>query len=415
MSVEFDPDAAATLRGEIRYVSVDNGFPGCRLRSVNVWGGGMVMMKSLQKLAAGLGAGLLGLGLTTAAVAGEAARVWARPSTASAVMLADMAACHDQAKSVQADPGSPNLEMPAPFDTPLGVAVNQLIWGGYETSKARRDFIPRCMRGRGYTAIALTDAEIAAFSLLKGPGAQGLWIESFYQGGDFADRLARANLPALPEARPEPFTYGALRIDPATLEPASGVVVRSGTLLRFKAGYRMAGKLRAPIVAPDHGAIRLAVGTPVRQALFPSNDRTSTATWWCVQRVCLTDDGANGWIVHLSTGVLWLPTDLDGQDSGRTGDLTLDVDFSGPPPPPLEGALVLRKVTDTVALVEIVATDGREWTSVWRKSLPLDGHGQASLPLWSRRLVLMRSGAGVTATLSTDGDGAALPYERAYE
>lgn len=258
--------------------------------------------------------------------------------------------------------------------------------------------------------------------------------ERFAAPADF--RILRDGSPDLPGApgeetdtdaidalAPTPFVIGAVKLDPAKLVPADGVVARGGALLSGQADYAVTARLakplnlRAPLIndtAPE-GLILHQVEFAVTS---PLGARSMTRIWcgpigvptiWSRERVtmCMRRGGPAGWEAFWPvTGRPWLGTTQSAGNIAALQARGLELEISPTPlMDPLGFRVELQRVTDTVATLRLVARRGDQDAVIL--SFPAEfENGVAVMPLWSHRLTLTRSGAGVTAALSPDGDGA---------
>ena len=221
---------------------------------------------------------------------------------------------------------------------------------------------------------------------------------------------------------PTPFVIGGVRIDPSALKSAEGVVGRGGMALSGQAEYAVTARLaqplnlRAPLIndtAPE--------GLIMHQLEFartsPLGARSMTRIWcgpigaptvWSRQRVtmCLRRGGPTGLEAFWpSTGRPWLGTT---QATGSVAALRAH-DFSVAPSPtslldPLGFRIDIQRITDTGTTLRLFVRHGDEDALIFTAT-PEFEDGTATLPLWTHRLRLTRSGGGLTATLTADGDG----------
>ncbi len=239
---------------------------------------------------------------------------------------------------------------------------------------------------------------------------------------DLAAALSDASAKAEDGLDPTPFVVGGVKLDPAALTIGEGVLGRGGVVLSGQAEYAVTGRmakplnLRAPLVndtAPE--------GLILHQLEFartsPVGARTMTRIWcgpigaptvWSRNRVtmCLRR-GLTGELEAFwpSTGRSWLGTTM------ATGSIAAlqARGFEIMPSPtslldPLGFRAEIQRLSDTAVTVRFIARKADEDAVVLAVTTEFED-GVATIPLWTHRLTLTRSGAGVTAALSHDGDG----------
>ena len=239
---------------------------------------------------------------------------------------------------------------------------------------------------------------------------------------DLANAVSEAAAEAEDELEPTPFVIGGVKLDPAALTVGEGVLGRGGVVLSGQAEYAVTGRLakplnlRAPLIndtAPE--------GLILHQLEFartsPVGARTMTRIWcgpigvptvWSRNRVtmCLRR-GLTGELEAFwpSTGRPWLGTT---QATGSVAALQARGFEIAPSPTslldPLGFRAEIQRLSETVVTVRFIARKGTEDAVVLAVTTEFED-GVATLPLWTHRLILTRSGAGVTAALTADGDG----------
>ena len=239
---------------------------------------------------------------------------------------------------------------------------------------------------------------------------------------ELAAALSEAAAEAEDELEPTPFVIGGVKLDPAALTVGEGVLGRGGVVLSGQADYAVTGRLtkplnlRAPLVndtAPE--------GLILHQLEFartsPVGARTMTRIWcgpigaptvWSRNRVtmCLRR-GLTGELEAFwpSTGRPWLGTT---QAMGSIAALQARGFEMAPSPTsllePLGFRVEIQRLSDTAVTVRFIARKGDEDAVVLSVTREFES-GAAAIPLWTHRLALTRSGAGVTAALTADGDG----------
>ena len=221
---------------------------------------------------------------------------------------------------------------------------------------------------------------------------------------------------------PTPFVIGGVKLDPAALTVGDGVLGRGGVVLSGQAEYAVTGRLakplnlRAPLVndtAPEGLILHLLEFARTS----PVGARTMTRIWcgpigaptvWSRNRVtmCLRR-GLTGELEAFwpSTGRPWLGTtqatgsiaalQARGFEIEKSPTSLLD---------PLGFRVEIQRLSDTAVTVRFFARKGDEDAVVLAVTTGFEG-GVATIPLWTHRLTLTRSGSGVTASLTADGDG----------
>jgi hypothetical protein len=340
--------------------------------------------------------------------------VWAKQGATGAAVAADVNSCTDAAHGLNG-----TSSVPVPITGMLASGVISALLAENATKEVRKRSIARCMHQAGYQVVPITAEEQAAFQASRAADRQK-WFDHLLGQSDFAQRIAAAAAaPTLPEAAPEPFTYGAIRLDPDALTAEAGVVRPGGAVLQGKIAYRRVARLVADVdLFPETGGrVRVRAGTPLSQAVFSEEDGTPRSYWCGIARVnnsdllpitlCARNDDA-GYFAILSRGPAWLTTGLNLSDnsSGKPGIYRLE---DLPTPDPLDLAVIVVRVSDRSILLDARVKKGHDTQSVWRKELPLGPSGEAVLPFWTHRLVLSRSNDGVTARFPADGDNRGWP------
>ncbi|WP_024353112.1 hypothetical protein [Brevundimonas naejangsanensis] len=221
---------------------------------------------------------------------------------------------------------------------------------------------------------------------------------------------------------PTPFVIGGVRLKPEAMTAGQGVISRGGVVLSGPAEYALTGRLsrplnlRAPLIndfAPE--------GMILHEVEFarttPLGARTMTRIWcgpigaptiWSSKRVtmCLRRGQSTPLEAFWpSTGRPWLGTTMS---SGAVGALpAYDFEIERSPSSllePLDVRAEIQRLTDAAVTLRIFARKGDEDALILVLS-PEFKDGEAAIPLWSHRLLLTRSDAGVTARFSADGDG----------
>ncbi|MFI4975111.1 MAG: hypothetical protein ACHP84_11280 [Caulobacterales bacterium] len=353
----------------------------------------------------------------------------AKPGGGYEAWKADLAQCHAVASRARIDdlpPGNSVFMGPVTGDmtTVVGATIAFALIGMVETSHQRRLAVTLCMRNLGYAVLPLTAQETAVYQQLSGSGLDG-WQKSFLEQ-DLTARMSAALTPAVPRLPPyrdEPLTQGGLKLDAGSLAPASGPVDAKGVVLTGKASRWRTAVLAEPFettagfidVAGAPGAVFYQADVrPQREPLLRQDGATwcgpvtQTATQGAPSRevYCFTgrDDGYE---VYQTSGYDWFggaygdgftlprfnkPIVLNERADDDLGPLDFEV-----------RAITIKH--DFVDLEGVVRRRGDE-VAVWDRRLKFDAGGSAVLPLWTRRLVLTRTGAGsLNAALDANGDG----------
>ena len=222
---------------------------------------------------------------------------------------------------------------------------------------------------------------------------------------------------------PTPYVIGALRFDPTQMTAQNGIIPRGGTMLTGKASYAVTGRLTkqlqmtAPLIRETAEA-----GTIMHQLEIIRSTELGTLTSnhvWC---------GAIGsgtiWsrkptikclAMSMRTGVLeanwpngstaWLATTDRFPAIVGTEAIDFDVEVSQTPIlPPVDVHFQLHRINANEAIVRVMASKDGEDVVVLQINAPFN-NGTATIPLWSHRLKLIRSGEGVSLEFTHDGDG----------
>lgn len=377
----------------------------------------MLGRKRGSRLAAGLAAAIV----TGAAPACADDIIWGRPGADAAAIQLDAAACLRESHlvGVMADMSRTSIT------TPGGQAVGMLFGAGFSAAlkpKAQASYAKSCMSGRGNLAVTLTPREAADLKAQSTPQARATWTDALYHSPDFATRLAALAppppLPPPPETPREAFTIGAVRLDPATLTVAGGELHPIQAILSGPITHRRTGRVTATQGFNGYG---VAQGLVVQAAVVQGPQ--GRQTYWCgkvskswpldgYSDHCLWSDGRDV-LVFPGRDASWLDRPTFNDEPGRQASASFSVtespdDLIGP----MAFGLYLEKVTDQGVRVTAQAALKGKFIDFWSADLPFDAEGRAVLPFWTHRLLLRRSGAGVTASLTPDGDGAgweALP------
>ena len=375
-------------------------------------------MKAFRSLSAAGVTLCLGAGAADAADA----HLWAKIGATRAGMEADLAACHAQAHDVPI-----RIQNAAFMANAVGGAIGgpiaTAIIAGAKKAEVETTFDRHCMRRHGYVWLPLTAREQKALGEQKTPEARAAWIDALYNS-DIVQRLDAAWKPAvppLPVALDEPFTYGALRIDPAAFTAATGEIGPGQTLLTGKAAHRRTARLKHAADAHLPVTMHADAGTVFFEAVYPT-DFEPTQTYWCgilhakygvrnratdFMGCILSND--TGYQLLPIPGEPWMmgPPDLDSGEEFKTAGTDFSMEES---PEDLLGEMDLNFTVKHVGaggvLLEADARKDGKSVLVWSGELRFDGKDEAVLPFWSHRLKIARKDKHVTAVLTPDGDGA---------
>lgn len=311
-----------------------------------------------------------------------------------------------------------------------GAAIAGLLIGAMEKDKARGRAEAFCLSNLGYGVVPLTAEEANAYGKLTG-GARDDFERAFL-AQDLLKRLEAVlapKVPPLPAYAEGPGVQGGLKVDLKSLKAADGPVAAEGVAATGRMMRWRTATLEAPFKS-DAGQIRIAVeaGTVFHQVDYrPQHSpllRTPGATWCGQARqttaaaaanapsqgtleiYCLTSQ-ADGYDLFRPTGFAWLagpyrdgfvlprlttPVVLRERESDDLGELRLEI-------------RVVEIRTRSVTLEGRALREGKS-VRLWTRRLEFDADGRATLPMWSHRLVLARSGdTAVVAVLEDQGDG----------
>lgn len=351
------------------------------------------------------------------AFAGGPDIVWAKAATPRIAMSAEHDACVREADTV-------GVELRAAYSQqlvdqgygPVGVLVVGSAVGGFfsavMTPGARANYVKSCMTGRGYQAIALSAAEKADRDARKTPEATAAWMDDFYGRPDIQQRLkdvagaADGAAPGLPQLKSEAWAFQGVRIDPATLTPSTGAAAPNSVVIKGKVTYRRMARVKAAV---DASSMRVAEGSTVYA--FASS---GGPTVWCGdmklgifgigRSYCARSDKDKIKLLTLATDNPFLQT-YEGSEASVSAE-SYQLDEQGVvPPEPMDFSITVRRIgAGGVSLVAQAMIKG-EMRDIWTGDMLFNDQGVAVLPFWGSRLTLTRSGDGVTAAFTADGDG----------
>lgn len=362
-------------------------------------------------VAAVIGALLLTPGV---ALAAKPIRVFSQLGKDLPGQMADETTCTDYAKGVAV----PGLPPPVPTGggaaAAAGAAFATGFLAGMEEARARRASYERCMRARGYTKVTLTAEEEVALKAAKKQPEREAWFAALLARSDLAQRIevARAEIIDLPT--PPEVAIGAqgLVFDLAQAKAVEGAVVEGGALATLPASHLATARL-----AIDYPVSNM-LGVNKRGeagAVFHAVSRGPYLTQWCgpfannsvqgkITMMGCIETAGDGFKVLNVGGEPWLAGDLFTGgfpvDDGPRLEASAD-DLIGP----VAVTIKLDKITKKGVRLSAVGERDGKTVRVWSGGGNFDAEGRLVTPLWTHRLVLTRSGEGVAAALSADGDG----------
>jgi hypothetical protein len=357
--------------------------------------------------------------LLSAASSAASAVVWVKAGAGAPTMEGDYQDCTDEAHLIGVQLNMSRTTVTAPG----GVLIGAVVGAGFSAAlspKAHSDYIKTCMEGRGYGGLALTGAEEADYGSQKTPEARNGWLQAFYATPDFAGRrdAVLAKLAGPPPSKPvppapsEPFTFGAIKMDPATLTVASGEVDGVRAVVSGPITHRTTGRVTK---ADGFSGWGVKTGLVVQKSVVSGPDGINQ-TYWCGQVSKAWPDGINdhclwagpgGVSIYPGRDTPWLDRPAFSDQPSRQTSASFAVeespdDLIGP----MEFGLYVEKVTTSYVRLVAEAKWNNKYVDFWAADLPFDDQGKAVLPFWSHRLTVTRAGSGVAAAFTKDGDGA---------
>jgi hypothetical protein len=382
------------------------------------------MRGATNPILAALSGAVLCLAGSSPSIAAESNFLWVRIGHSAAEMGAALEACKREAKSIEADHiPDPSQARLVNENGLLPVAINMLI-DAAETGKARKAYIDDCMLGRGFIAISLNSEDERQLETEATRDARLAWIDHFYERPDFKDRVAAAIAtghqagpgPRLLQAVDEPMMAGPFHLNIADLTVSSGVIAEGQTVLAGRAGHRRTARVAADVDFRDSIHFHLAVGSILHEVVADGRQGRKQ-TYWC---------GLIGGTVlwrkaqynHCVWGAgnelrMWFNAGdpyIDGQpEAGDDMDIPSSTVYALEPSPtdllgPIDFRLVVKHIGRGGITLEAVA-DHNGPHLAWTSDVLFDDDGHAVLPFWTHRLIFTRSGNGVIALLTSDGDG----------
>jgi hypothetical protein len=347
--------------------------------------------------------------------------VWAKSGVNGTSAIADFDACTLKSKDIH-----PGLD-------PDQVATYQAATGGgvipglvlamaisAANTQAQHHYVARCMRLLGYGRLSLDRPEVILSDTARTSAQRAALLETLYASSSFPARLAQATRPIvhLPPAADEPLIYQAYRFDPAAMSASPGVVTK-GVALSGPAGHRATASLAKGVEESTHN-LRLKAGTVLQELVVPGPDG-ALRNYWCwispfgLGNVshCFRDEAGDYYVTDgpLISGrsILLMPPPGGGEGEGFSDvDVVIEKsaqDLIGP----ADMVFSVRKIGDDGVTLVATAAAGKQKFTIWARTLSFNANGDAILPFWTHRLVLHKSGDGVTVVFSADGDGTPLP------
>lgn len=227
------------------------------------------------------------------------------------------------------------------------------------------------------------------------------------------------------ETAPEPaatrMVFGPVLFDPVKMTATPGSVGRRGVLATGPAAHARTGRVQREFrVGPMAGfAVEAGVEWHYIEVVRADGSRTG---FWCgpAQAIsmfgreattgCMAPSRAGTWTYFPGEGEPWLagwasPTPAG---SNMTTDAFAVVDSPTDGVGPFEVDIVVRDLNARRIRLEAVGRRGDRTVVFWRGEFDWTGDA-AVIPLWTHRLTLRRERGTVSAALSADGDGTALP------
>lgn len=223
---------------------------------------------------------------------------------------------------------------------------------------------------------------------------------------------------------PTPFVVGGVLLDIDRLSAADAPLRRRGVLLSGTADHAGTARLAQPmrLTAPLINDL-IPAGTVLHKVEFyRPGPRSNTVTTWCgdldrrtvfgtpsvpvcflvgdVLRQAFVAGDARAWLVNSSRVYPGVRAKADVFEL----EAPSPTDLIGP----MDVRFELQRVTRNEITVRLLARRNDQDVLVMTMKRPIE-NGQAVIPLWTHRLVLIVSGDTVTPTLSGGGDGFGPP------
>ncbi len=342
-------------------------------------------------------------------------------------MSAELAACKEEALTIGSFPVGNLPASAGPYGVIIGMAAQGLVGAGLVTPKVRAAYVRTCMQGRGYVSLELSEPDKITFDKQPTEAAVEAWIDAYNQRPDQQQRVAAAaaeaakvaavGRPTLPQASDEPLTIGAVRFDPAALVPASTPVTNGMIALSGPIRHRGTARVVSDVRFGGHDEYLIPAGAVMLQDMTNGHDGIAH-TFWCGEltknggkprRYCLWDDHHSFTILANTYPTLIGAPKLDAPLASAP-NIPLVLEMSPTDlAEPINLAIVVTHIGGNSVSLSASAYNGPLWDEFWTANIPWDADGKAVLPFWTHRLTLTRSGAGVSATWTADGDGGGWP------
>lgn len=213
---------------------------------------------------------------------------------------------------------------------------------------------------------------------------------------------------------------GPVLLDPARLTAAAGPVGRRGVLATGPAAHARTGLVQREFRVGPMAGFAVEAGVEWHYIQVVRADGSLTG-FWCgpAQAIsmfgreattgCMAPSGSGAWTYFPGKGEPWLagwasPT----LAANMTTDAFEIVDRPTDGVGPFEVDIVVRDLNARRVRLEAVGRRGDRTVVFWRGEFDWTADA-AVVPLWTHRLTLRREGQTVSAALSADGDGTALP------
>ncbi len=282
-------------------------------------------------------------------------------------------------------------------------------------SALRAKALPHCMHAKGYHTLVLNPQEIGEQSRVDSPQKEATWLDALYARPDFAQRVQIASrphsrLPAQDIASAPPTVFGSLQFDPSKLVAGSGVVMQDGAVLSGSVGHWRTAKLKTSAYLRGAKGGMLPAG-----AAFQLSALNQTPYWCSTEdsenHVCLRMEG-DYYVSIPAKGRSWLVNGVppNASESGDIDETDIDlVESADDAVGPVDFGLQIRNLTNKSVSLVAVGKRGTETFEFWRNDLDFNDKGEANMRLWTYRMVLTRSGRGVTVRYAPQVIAGAAP------
>jgi hypothetical protein len=226
------------------------------------------------------------------------------------------------------------------------------------------------------------------------------------------------------ETGPQPsaarMVSGPVLFDPAAMSATSGTVGRRGVLATGSASHARTGRVQRELRVGPMAGFAVQAGAEWHYVEVVRTDGSLTG-FWCgpAQAIsmfgreetagCMAPIGGDLWRYFPGRGEPWLvgwpsPTTTANTATNAFEVVDNPMDAVGP----FDVDIVVRDLDARRIRLEAQGRRGDRTVVFWRGEFDWSGD-MAVLPLWTHRLTLRRQGQSVSASLSADGDGTALP------